>query len=81
MGKVVSAKTGEVTYVEDVEIPPSADDIRALRNRLLAASDWTQVPDAPVDQAAWATYRQALRDITAQPTFPAAVTWPDKPAN
>lgn len=50
--------------------------VRAERKRLLQESDWTQLPDAPVDQARWAVYRQALRDITAQPGFPNNVTWP-----
>jgi hypothetical protein len=45
-------------------------EARVERNQLLAASDWTQVADAPVDQAAWAVYRQELRDITAQIGFP-----------
>lgn len=54
-------------------------EARAERNQLLAASDWTQVADAPVDQAAWATYRQALRDITTQTGFPENVTWPAQP--
>ena len=45
-------------------------DILAARMRLhrdarLAASDWTQVADAPVDREAWAAYRQALRDFPA----------------
>lgn len=39
--------------------------MRNLRNRLLTECDWTQVNDAPVDQSAWATYRQALRDFPA----------------
>lgn len=55
------------------------DVVRAQRDILLTASDWTQVADAPVDQAAWATYRQALRDIPAQAGFPDNVTWPEKP--
>jgi hypothetical protein len=66
-----------------VELPPDfealAAQARAERNALLAASDWTQVPDAPVDQAAWAAYRQALRDITSQEGFPEAITWPVAP--
>lgn len=37
--------------------------MRLHRNRLLSESDWTQTADAPVDQAAWATYRQQLRDF------------------
>jgi hypothetical protein len=52
---------------------------RKRRNKLLSASDWTQVADAPVDKAAWATYRQALRDISAQAGFPATVVWPEQP--
>ena len=53
--------------------------IRAERNKLLVASDWTQLPDAPVDAAAWATYRQALRDITTQAN-PFAIVWPESPS-
>jgi hypothetical protein len=56
-----------------------AASIRAERNDKLAASDWTQVGDAPVDQAAWATYRQALRDISGQEGFPWTITWPTQP--
>lgn len=53
--------------------------IRTERNRLLTQSDWTQLPDAGTDSAAWATYRQALRDIPQQAGFPDRVTWPTKP--
>jgi len=56
-----------------------AKSVRDERNRKLTASDWTQVADAPVDQAAWATYRQALRDIPNQEGFPWEVTWPEEP--
>jgi hypothetical protein len=52
---------------------------RKRRNKLLSASDWTQVADAPVNKAAWATYRQELRDISAQAGFPATVVWPTQP--
>ena len=54
-------------------------NIREQRNFLLSESDWTQVADAPVNQLTWATYRQALRDITAQEGFPFNVTFPAKP--
>jgi hypothetical protein len=64
----ISQRTGEL-----------ASNLREQRNALLSASDWTQVADAPVDQAAWATYRQALRDITAQEGFPHSVNWPVNP--
>jgi hypothetical protein len=53
--------------------------IRAERNKLLVESDWTQLPDAPVDAPAWATYRQALRDVTTQAN-PFAVIWPESPS-
>ena len=56
-------------------------EIRAQRNTLLTASDWTQVADAPVDQAAWATYRQALRDVPQQAGFPHDVVWPTSPTS
>jgi len=59
-----------------------ADDIRAERDRRLAECDWTQISDAPLDdaaRAAWAVYRQALRDVPQQAGFPGAVTWPEGP--
>lgn len=42
---------------------------KAKRNQLLAQSDWTQGADSPLSaevKASWATYRQALRDMTEQ---------------
>jgi len=56
-----------------------AKSVREQRNNKLTESDWTQVADAPVDKAAWATYRQELRDISKQTGFPWEVTWPTKP--
>ena len=53
--------------------------IRTQRDQLLKDSDWTQVADAPVDKQAWATYRQALRDVTQQSGFPWTINWPAKP--
>lgn len=52
---------------------------RSVRNDKLSSSDWTQVVDAPVDQTAWATYRQALRDLPSQQGFPFNVTFPAMP--
>lgn len=53
--------------------------VRAERNKLLADCDWTQLPDASADAAAWAVYRQALRDITDQ-SDPFNIQWPTTPA-
>lgn len=57
------------------------NDVRSERNRRLADCDWTQLPDAPVDAAAWAAYRQELRDISGQAGFPWNVVWPAEPGN
>lgn len=57
-----------------------ADYERGKRDWLLTQSDWTQLPDVPLTtQAAWATYRQALRDVPQQPGFPTEITWPTAP--
>jgi hypothetical protein len=56
-----------------------AKSVRKQRGEKLKDSDWTQVADAPVDKAVWSTYRQTLRDITAQSGFPWEITWPDSP--
>ena len=56
-----------------------AKAVRQSRTEKLKDSDWTQIADSTADKTAWATYRQALRDITAQSGFPWTVTWPDAP--
>ena len=66
----------EAIAVKDTE---QAKAMREQRGEKLKNSDWTQVADAPVDKAVWATYRQALRDVTAQSGFPWTITWPDAP--
>jgi hypothetical protein len=72
----VADMDAEAIAAKDTE---QAKSIRSQRTDKLKDSDWTQVADAPVDQDAWATYRQALRDITAQPGFPWDTQWPDAP--
>lgn len=53
--------------------------VRTERDRLLQASDWTQLPDVPLaTKEAWAAYRQALRDVTDQPD-PFNIIWPTPP--
>lgn len=61
-----------------------AEEARAKRDALLAASDWTQVLDAPIDadtREAYRVYRQALRDIPEQTGFPGTIDWPVEPAS
>jgi len=55
------------------------EQMRFARNSLLTASDWSQLPDAPVDREAWATYRQALRDFPATWTEGPTAEFPDTP--
>ena len=57
----------------------AAKRVRDDRNKRLGDTDWTQLIDAPLDAIPWATYRQALRDITTQPGFPHNVNWPEEP--
>jgi len=69
------------TSLDLEEVPTEwwQDRMRYHRDRLLAASDWTQLPDAPVDRAAWSTYRQQLRDFPATWTPGPTVTFPTPP--
>jgi hypothetical protein len=53
---------------------------RAIRTKLLSATDWTQVNDSKVDVEAWAAYRQELRDVTSQSGFPYNIAWPTEPS-
>ena len=55
------------------------EQIRIARNAELAATDWTQLPDAPVDREAWAQFRQALRDLPNQTDLADDVELPVRP--
>lgn len=53
---------------------------RLERNRLLAATDWSQAVDTPqAVKTKYSAYRQALRDVPQQPGFPDNIQWPVKP--
>jgi len=56
-----------------------ATNVRNSRTEMLKDCDWTQLADSTADKTAWATYRQALRDVTTQTGFPWTVTWPTQP--
>ena len=88
---VVSAPYIEDDFVYTVVVEPlSSEDlqsrtnalaasVRAERKSKLLASDWTQLADAVVEKAAWASYRQLLRDLPQQEGFPDNVVWPTAP--
>ena len=55
-------------------------DIRGRRDKLLSESDWAILSDVPLSEEQKIevkTYRQALRDITAQPDL-GNIIWPEK---
>ena len=66
----------EAKTAKDAE---QAKSVRQQRDEKLKSTDWTQVADAPVDKSAWATYRQALRDLPKANGFPWDMTWPIQP--
>jgi len=79
------AKIGDL-YQDGQFVPAPPDTVaeaeaaRLKRNALLAACDWTQLADAPVDNLSWAVYRQELRDVPDQAGFPTDIIWPTQPA-
>jgi hypothetical protein len=59
------------------------DVVRAERNQLLAACDWTQLIDSPLDpdgRGAWQLYRETLRMVPQQQGFPWTIEWPPQPS-
>ena len=76
------------TLVDGVLTPPSNEitskhweKFRDSRNRKLQQSDWTQSRDVTLsNDAAWKTYRQALRDLPTNTTDPRSPSWPSKPS-
>ena len=70
----VSAKAQEIEDAQPLR------DLRQVRNAKLVETDWTQSRDVTLsNDSAWATYRQALRDITDSATSLDDVTWPTAP--
>jgi hypothetical protein len=58
------------------------DAIRTKRDQIIRDTDWTMTVGATVDQGAWASYRQILRDLpqTFAKTGPESVIWPTEPS-
>jgi len=81
-------ETGAITLTEDpVKLSQKTQaqwtSLRAQRNQLLTASDWTQGNDSPLStdsKSAWATYRQALRNLPDVTTDPLNPVWPSVPS-
>ena len=77
-GVTTTAAETEAAYKATKDAEQSTN-VRRSRNDLLAKCDWTQLADSTADKPTWATYRQSLRDVTAQDGFPWNVTWPEAP--
>ena len=75
MTKFISAMGNDDQVTDDLYLAR----MRHWRDGELARTDWTQVADAPVDQAAWATYRQALRDLPSSNKDPRKIDLPVAP--
>ena len=74
-------KTGRwvIGYTAENKPQDQAEDaIRNKRDQLLKETDWMALSDNTMTPE-WASYRQALRDITDQTGFPYSVVWPTKP--
>lgn len=58
------------------------DMVRGQRDALLAATDYTDLPNTPITnecRAEFISYRQELRDITETQTDPYNIIWPTLP--
>jgi hypothetical protein len=80
-GVTVTKASQEEAYTarKDAEAATAA---RAERDKLIASCDWMAIKafeGGTTVSTEWATYRQALRDVSAQEGFPNSVTWPEKP--
>ena len=76
MAQVESLTADEIQAAKDSAMA----NIRGQRNQLLKDCDWTQIADCTADKTAWATYRQALRDLPSTITEPRTfIDWPHNP--
>jgi hypothetical protein len=84
----VFANTEDATAIEQETVYKAQKDVefakaaRESRDKLLSDCDWVVVKALESGQAvpaAWATYRQSLRDIPQQIGFPTNIQWPEKP--
>ena len=64
--------------VSNLPAEDAGRNIRNQRDNLLQQTDWMALSDNTMTPE-WSSYRQALRDITAQEGFPFSADWPTKP--
>lgn len=91
MTRFHTTSAGNVPFTVDEELQQDAEEaayeaskgfkkaknVREARNTLIAATDWTQLPDvSQTTKDKWVPYRKALRDVPQQAGFPFSVVWP-----
>jgi hypothetical protein len=77
--KTAAEQEAEYKAMKDAE---QAKSVRSQRDTKLAECDWRVIKALESNtpqEFAWATYRQALRDVTAQSGFPWTIDWPVQP--
>jgi hypothetical protein len=93
-GSTITAEPSPPRFVMDLvkaalkSDPPSPESdlmgyVRHVRTILLSLTDYTQAADSPLtaeQRAAWATYRQSLRDLPSVYTGEGPIPWPVTPA-
>ena len=68
-------------YARDILPSILLENLRSVRNKLLAESDWTQSRDVTLENnSEWVTYRQTLRDLPANTEDLENPVWPTKPS-
>ena len=84
---IIGSEPEKPAPIEPPPVPEPTQEEKEItarneRNLRLTFTDWTQLPDAPLtaeQKAAYAVYRQALRDVPEQAGFPEAIEWPEEP--
>lgn len=74
------SKLKKASVIEQERLIKLEAQVRAERDKRIAATDYFLLPDAPTAPDNLLAYRQALRGITEQPDFPEKVTWPELPS-
>ena len=88
-GEYVQMTAEEIAAVENMQqqvqlqlADKALDNLRMQRNSLLAATDWTQLPNSPLStekKTEYEVYRQALRDMMVGLENAEDALFPDKP--
>ena len=78
MEKIIDINAAVLAIRERHPVALNAEEARGLREMLLSETDGWAVTDRIMTQSQ-IDYRQALRDLPAQPGFPNTVVWPTKP--